>query len=172
MRSLPETLGRFDWITCLDDALNYLLGDDELERALASMAGLLRVGGLLTFDLNSLRAHREGFAATWVVEQPGLFLCWQGRGCSEDAGEPGAADIAIFEAVNGSWRRLASRHHQRWWSRSDVTRACARAGLEIAAVHGQLPGVRIQPHGDESWHTKLLYTARRCSDPDANGGVA
>jgi SAM-dependent methyltransferase len=47
MRELPRSLGVFDWITCLDDALNYLLGDDELARALASRAGLLRSGGLL-----------------------------------------------------------------------------------------------------------------------------
>jgi hypothetical protein len=30
MRSLPRRIGVFDWITCLDDALNYLLGDDSL----------------------------------------------------------------------------------------------------------------------------------------------
>ena len=38
------------------------------------MAHLLRAGGLLTFDLNSLSAHRDGFAATWVVEEPGFTL--------------------------------------------------------------------------------------------------
>jgi SAM-dependent methyltransferase len=46
MRALPRRLGTSDWITCLDDTLNYLLGDDDLARALASMAGLLRPGGL------------------------------------------------------------------------------------------------------------------------------
>jgi len=39
MRALPRSMGTFDWITCLDDALNYLLGDDDLARALASMRG-------------------------------------------------------------------------------------------------------------------------------------
>jgi hypothetical protein len=38
---------RREGIACLDDALNYLLGDDDLARALASMARLLRPGGLL-----------------------------------------------------------------------------------------------------------------------------
>jgi SAM-dependent methyltransferase len=172
MRALPASLGIFDWITCLDDALNYLLGDDDLARALASMARLLRAGGLLTFDLNSLRAHREGFAATWVVEQPDLFLCWQGRGCGHGPGEPGSADIAIFEEVAGSWRRHASRHHQRWWSQDDVLRACAPAGLDLVAVRGQLPGARLEPHADETAHTKLLYTARRRCQATAEGGEA
>ena len=129
MRALPRSIGIFDWITCLDDALNYLLGDDDLASALASMARLLRAGGLLTFDLNSLSAHREGFAATWVVEEPGLFLCWEGRGCGPHPGEPGSADISIFERADGAWLRYASRHEQRWWGTDDVQRACAPAGL-------------------------------------------
>jgi SAM-dependent methyltransferase len=45
MRALPRSIGVFDWITCLDDALNYLLGDDDLARALSSMARLLCAGG-------------------------------------------------------------------------------------------------------------------------------
>jgi ubiquinone/menaquinone biosynthesis C-methylase UbiE len=113
MRALPRSIGVFDWITCLDDALNYLLGRDDLARALTSMARLLRSGGLLTFDLNSLSAHRKGFAATWVVEQPGLFFCWEGRGCRPQAGAPGSADISIFERANGAWQRHVSRHDQR-----------------------------------------------------------
>jgi SAM-dependent methyltransferase len=161
MRALPRSLGTFDWITCLDDALNYLLGDDDLTRALASMAGLLRPGGLLTFDLNSLSAHRRGFAATFVVEQPGLFLCWEGRGCGAAPGEPGSAKISIFERAGGAWRRLASRHDQRWWSLDEVERACAAGGLTLEAVRGQLPGARLQADADESAHTKLVYLARR-----------
>jgi SAM-dependent methyltransferase len=171
MRALPRSIGVFDWITCLDDALNYLLGRDDLARALASMAGLLRSGGLLTFDLNSLSAHREGFAATWVVEQPGLFFCWQGRGCAPQTGEPGRADISIFERADGAWHRHASRHDQRWWSRDDVQRACGPAGLTLVAVHGQLPGARLQPHADEAAHTKLVYVARRACRETEEGGI-
>jgi SAM-dependent methyltransferase len=172
MRALPRSLGTFDWITCLDDALNYLLGGDDLARALASMARLLRPGGLLTFDLNSLSAHRRGFAATFVVEQPGLFLCWEGRGCGPAPGEPGSADISIFERADGAWRRRASRHDQRWWSLDDVARACAAAGLTLEAVRGQLPGARLQAGADEATHTKLVYVARRARSDDREGGCA
>ena len=169
MRALPPSMGVFDWITCLDDALNYLLADDDLDRALASMARLLRTGGLVTFDLNSLSAHRDGFAATWVVEEPGLFLCWEGRGCAPDPGEPGSADISIFERAGGAWLRHGSRHEQRWWSRDDVRRACTAAGLSLVAVHGQLPGARLQPDGDESTHTKLVYLARSSATTEKGG---
>ncbi len=172
MRALPGRIGVFDWITCLDDALNYLLGDDDLARALSSMARRLSAGGLLTFDLNSLSAHRDGFAATWVVEEPGVFLCWEGRGCASGPGEPGSADISIFERAGGAWLRHASRHEQRWWGTADVRRACAAAGLALVAVHGQLPGARLQPDVDESTHTKLVYLARRSRRPTEEAGIA
>ena len=136
------------------------------------MARLLGAGGLLTFDLNSLSAHREGFAATWVVEEPGLFLCWEGRGCEADRGELGSADISIFERAGDAWLRHASRHEQRWWGTDDVRRACAAAGLTLVAVHGQLPGARLQPDVDESTHTKLVYLARRSSLTTEEGGIA
>jgi SAM-dependent methyltransferase len=172
MRALPRSIGRFDWITCLDDALNYLMGHDDLARALTSMARLLRADGLLTFDLNSLSAHRCGFAETWVVERPGLFLCWEGRGCKPEPGEPGRADISIFERANGAWSRHASRHDQRWWGRGDVERACGPAALRLVAVRGQLPGARLQPDADEAAHTKLVYLARRARPTPEEGGIA
>lgn len=171
MRALPRSLGVFDWITCLDDALNYLLDEDDLARALASIARLLAPDGLLTFDLNSLSAHRSGFAATWVVEEPGLFFCWEGRGCAPRPGEPGSADISIFARSNGAWCRHASRHDQRWWSGDDVARACDAAGLRLVAVLGQLPGARLQPSADEAAHTKLVYLARRARSTSGKGGT-
>src|SRR5437764_3957856 len=43
MRDLP-LLGVFDLVTCLDDALNYVLSEDELCASLARMAANLRPG--------------------------------------------------------------------------------------------------------------------------------
>src|SRR6478609_3110913 len=65
LRDLPP-LGRFDWVTCLDDALNYLVGADDLADALRGMASVLAPDGVATFDLNTLAAHRDGFGASWV----------------------------------------------------------------------------------------------------------
>src|SRR5438309_8411371 len=45
MRALPW-VGGFDLVTCLDDAVNYLLGERDLRTALASMARALDAGGL------------------------------------------------------------------------------------------------------------------------------
>src|SRR5437763_6368482 len=61
MRDLPP-LGAFDLVTCLDDALNYVLSEDELCASLAGMAANLRPGGLLLFDLNTVANYRRLFA--------------------------------------------------------------------------------------------------------------
>src|SRR3954470_6712647 len=47
-RDLP-TLGRFDLVTSLDDALNYVLSDEELGMTFAAVARNLRLGGPLIF---------------------------------------------------------------------------------------------------------------------------
>ena len=160
MRELPD-LGLFDWVTCLNDALNYLLEDADLELALGSMARRLRPSGLLCFDLNTLSAHRDGFDATWVVQDQDRYLCWRGCGSSEGPGEPGAAEIDIFVCEDDLWTRKLSRHEQRWWSAADVHGAARAAGLEVVARYGQLPGAVLEPIADEHRHTKSMYFLQR-----------
>ncbi len=165
VRDLPP-LGRFDWVTCLDDALNYLLGEHDLAAALCGIASVLASDGVATFDLNTLSAHREGFASTWVVEQPERYLCWQGRGCTEGPGEPGTADIDVFVAVDGAWQREITRHQQRWWSAGDVHDGAEHAGLAVVATYGQRPGARLEDQPDEARCTKTVFFLRH-----AKGGA-
>jgi len=54
MRQLPA-YGEFDLVLSLNDSVNYLLGDDDLARALACMRENLAGDGLVLFDVNSDR---------------------------------------------------------------------------------------------------------------------
>ena len=56
--------GEFDLVWALDDAVNYLLSPEELERALSGMRANLAPDGLLLFDVNTLQAYRTFFAET------------------------------------------------------------------------------------------------------------
>jgi SAM-dependent methyltransferase len=162
MRDLPA-VGPFDLITCLDDAVNYLVGDDDLARALASMAGRLAPGGVLVFDTNTLAVYRTAYTSAQVAEDEDVFLCWRGNGI--DAGGDGAvrasATIEIFERAGETWRRTRSVHHQRHWTREEVLDALAGAGLRCVAVRGQRVGARLDGWVDEDLHTKVVYVARR-----------
>jgi SAM-dependent methyltransferase len=162
MRALPP-LGEFDLITCLDDALNYLLDDGDLEAALASMGSQLAPGGVLVFDTNTLHTYRSVFSTVFAHERDGAFFCWRGEG-DPDCG-PGsvcAATIEAFAVAHGPWwSRASSRHVQRHYPRSEVLAALDAARLECVALKGQSPGVRVSDEPDESLHTKLIYAAKR-----------
>jgi SAM-dependent methyltransferase len=161
MRDLPW-IGAFDLVLCLDDAINYLLSEDDLDLAFAGVARSLSPDGIFAFDLNSLLTYRTAFAETTVTAGDGVLFIWRGEGRPEAAScELASAAVEIFaERPSGAWERASMRHVQRHHSPEVVRAALARAGLECAAVAGQHPGARLVDHVDDELHTKLMYFAR------------
>jgi SAM-dependent methyltransferase len=168
MRELP-VFGEFDLVWALDDAINYLLTDDELVLAMAGMRENLAPSGLLLFDVNALPAYRTFFAETVVVERGGRKLIWRGLAPADvPPGSicesrlevaPGDADVDAIEPGE----LPALNHRQRHFPEADVLAAFERAGMECLDVYGHgLDGIPRQPL-DESIHTKAIYIARRRS---------
>ena len=161
MRELP-VFGEFDLVFCLDDAVNYLLSVEELERALTGMRRNLADGGLLMFDVNTMEAYRNFFAEEVVIERDGRRMIWKGL-TSRDA-EPGSIAEASFEVepLEGSDGPPipAELHRERHFPETDVRAALEAAGLECLDVYGHhLDGIPRQPF-DEVAHTKGVYIAR------------
>lgn len=169
MRDLPD-LGEFDFVLCLDDAVNYLLSDEELEAAFAGVARVLAPEGILAFDVNSLLTYRTSFAETEVREQDGILFAWRGEAPPTlQPGEGAAATVEIFaRAVDGLWERHTMRHVQRHHPRSAIVAALERSGLECCAVLGQRRGAILEDRVDEESHIKLVYLAKH-QDPDQVG---
>lgn len=166
MRELPE-LGQFDFVLCLDDAVNYLLSDEELEATFAGVARVLAPGGIFAFDVNSLHTYRTCFAETSAIEQPGLLFVWRGEAApSLGPAEGASATVEIFaECDDGRWERDTMRHIQRHHPRSAIYSALERAGLECRLTLGQHRGARLEERADEESHIKLVHFAqRRCPD--------
>ena len=161
MRDLPPA-GPFDLVTCLDDALNYLVDPDDLGAALGSMAANLAPGGLVVFDVNTLSTYRGVFAGHGVRESDGVVFCWRGR--AGEACEPGAAvqaQLDVFrEQDDGAWDRVSVHHHQRHLPRAELESALREAGLELLAVRGVVAGGHLVPDPDEEHHVKLIFLAR------------
>jgi SAM-dependent methyltransferase len=161
MRELPD-FGRFDLVWCLDDAVNYLLGGEELEQALRGMHRHLGPDGLLMFDVNALRAYRTFFAEEVVVERDDRRLVWKGR--STPDAQPGAISEASFEVLpkeGGDDPLIAPEmHRQRHFPEAEVLAKLEAAGLECLDVfgHGE-DAVLKQPFEDEVHH-KAVYIAR------------
>jgi SAM-dependent methyltransferase len=169
MRDLPD-LGEFDFVLCLDDAINYLLSDEELEAAFAGVARVLAPGGILAFDVNSLLTYRTSFAETEVREQDEILFAWRGEAAPTfQPGEGAAATVEIFaRAMDGLWERHTMRHIQRHHPRSAIVSALERAGLKACAVFGQRRGAILEDLADEEDHIKLVYLAKR-EDPHTDG---
>lgn len=164
MRELPR-FGEFDLVWALDDAVNYLLCVEELERALVGMRDNLAPSGLLLFDVNELLVFHTFFAQTVVVERDGRRLVWKGKATADVA--PGSVCEAHLEigspAETGGpvEARDVSVHRQRHFSEAEVLTALRRAGLDCLNVYGHgTDGVPRQPM-DPSAHTKAIYVARR-----------
>jgi SAM-dependent methyltransferase len=162
MRDLP-TLGEFDLVLCLDDAVNYLLGDDDLEAAFAGVAGVLAPDGVFAFDVNTLLTYRTCFAETAIREEEDLFFAWRGEATPGlQPGEGASATVEIFARdADERWERHTMRHIQRHHPRYAICAALERAGLECSATLGQHRGAILEDEADEESHIKLVYFAKR-----------
>ena len=162
MRSLPA-FGEFDFVTCLDEPINYLLETGDVDRTFASVAANLRPGGLFVFDLNTLRSFRTVFAGDECYEQEGWLFVWRGHG--DESSAPGSRSAFTIEAFterpDGGWARLSNQHLQRHYPADEVPALLARAGLERVGLYGIAPDGTLDPSPDEDRHLKLFHVARK-----------
>jgi SAM-dependent methyltransferase len=164
MRALP-VYGRFDLVTCLDDALNHLPSAGDVSRALRAMAANLGPGGLLVFDVNTLSAYRQ--AGDRIVEDGQRIVLWHGAPARLDA-PGGRAEVALdvlSRRADGLWRRTSASWGHWHYPLASVPGMAAAAGLEVVAVRGQRTGGRLEPEADEERHSKAVFLVR--VDPHA-----
>ena len=159
MRRLP-VFGRFDLITCIDDAINHLLSSEEVADALASMRANLGPDGLLIFDVNTLAAYRQ--VPDVVVEDEDRLLRW--RGALAELSAPGGEAEVVIDVFarqgDGLWRRSLSRQRHRHHPIAELCELVDEAGLEVAAVLGQRPGAVLDAELDEELHGKAVFVTR------------
>lgn len=157
MRGLP-VLGSFDLVSCLNDALNNVLDEQQLVATFAGFRRNLAPGGVVIFDVNTIRTFRDYGAL--VKQEPDRVLVVEGRGEGELL--PGGllpVDFTVLERRDAhSWSSAHATHLQRHHPDADVRCALSAAGLEFVSVHGQLlwdVGVL-----DELRDEKAVYVAR------------
>ncbi|HEY6729645.1 MAG TPA: class I SAM-dependent methyltransferase [Solirubrobacterales bacterium] len=155
MRDLPD-LGQFDLVWAVNDAINYLLSGEDLVASLTGMRRSLAPGGVVLFDVNTLISYRTFFSEEIVVEREGRTLIWQGQGSGDEVA-PGSISEARFEAAEEAGTEHV--HQQRHFPEAQVRAALAAAGLECAALYGELEG-NLDPELDEDRHSKAVYVAR------------
>lgn len=158
MRELP-VYGSFDLALVLNDAVNYLLGDGELEEALGGIRANLVPGGLLLFDCNSLLVYREDYGTGGVDEREkdGRRWSWTGLGRWEEAAAP-----VYRSRIEGDGIEPIV-NSERYFTTLEVEEALENAGLERLAVLGMYEAdgeVVLSEALDEDRDVKVVYIAR------------
>lgn len=155
MRELP-VYGEFELVLSLNDAVNYLLADDDLELALSRMQANLANDGLLLFDVNSKGTYDSG---SWsggghTVEHEGRRWKWLGIG--EVEGEP-----SVFETrIEGDDLAEPIVHRERFRGEDEVRAAMSAAGLDCLAALGMQEidnKVVLTEPPDEGRDYKVVY---------------
>jgi SAM-dependent methyltransferase len=156
MRNLP-TLGEFELVWCLDDAINYLLTRGELNACLSGLRRNLGPGGLCVFDVNTLASYRGFFASTEVIDAGNERLIWRGHEAADF--EPGALAEATLEIESDSTSERVV-HRQRHFLADQIEDALANADLDLVAVYGITPAAVLERPLDELRHTKAIFVSQ------------
>jgi SAM-dependent methyltransferase len=152
MRELP-VLGSFELVWALNDAASYLIGDDDLAKAVTAMAANLGDGGLLVFDCNTQRLFREFFGQPEEPGDDGERWKWEGRG----------GDGTIFEAEVSGEGIESHLHRERYRTVDEVQSTLRDAGLVPLAAIGQREtedGLVLAEDWDEDRDHKIVHVAR------------
>jgi SAM-dependent methyltransferase len=160
MRELPA-LGEFDMVCALNDAVNNVHDEHELLQTFTGFRRNLAPGGVVIFDLNTIRTFR-GYADGMLAHQEAdRILLVEGFG-AEDL-QPGGTLRLDFVVLDRHERFFfdcrRTPHYQRHHPQAEVESALAGADLELVGVHGML-GFEIGGAVDELAHEKAVYVAR------------
>ena len=161
MRALPD-LGGFDLVWSVADAVNYLHSEAELVAAFEGFRRNLAPGGVVVFDVDTLRSFRALYSSLMVVPGEDRAVVFEGRGPDAiDEGALGEAWIDRLERADAPWwRRVRTVHRQRHHPRAVLERALAAAGLACVAVWGTDGAGGVEQPLDELRHSKAVYLAR------------
>lgn len=124
-----------DVVTCMFDALNYLLTEEELAAAFRCVHDCLRPGGLFLFDMNTRAGLIEEWGTSERIEAPedGLLLLWQSSHDYEK--DINSLTLTAFvREENGMYRRIREVHRERAYPVERVAALCAQAGLSVLTL--------------------------------------
>ena len=147
---------RFDLVTANFDTLNHLRDPAELRRVLRTVAGLLRPGGHLVFDVLTPAAARclGPRRSRWLRLAQGRV--WQGLRIVR--GADGAMQIVTRLRIVRHTQRIApeARHAERLYRATEVGAALREAGFTLLEL---LDAQTLQPAATEP--ARALFIARR-----------
>ncbi len=129
-----ELYGTVDGAVCCLDSLNHITDYDNFCKAIAKTALFLEKDCLFIFDVNTEYKHSCVLGNnTFVLEDEGVFCCWQNEYSSEE--KKTYINIDFFaENQDGSYERFSESFCERAYTAAEIGQALNAAGLRIEAV--------------------------------------
>jgi len=119
----------FDAAVCLFDSLNYLLEEEHLQQAFASVRRHLNPGALFTWDMNTIHALEAGMFNQQGREDPDLAYHWRSH---YDAATRLCRIEMDFTVRNPAGERTFHETHvQRGYTLGEILNAVAAGGLDV-----------------------------------------
>ncbi len=145
-----------DAVTCMYDALNYLLTEEDLASAFRCVHTCLNPGGLFIFDMNTRAKLAQEWGTSERIEEvdDDLFFTWQSS-YDHEVEVNTVVLTAFVRQAGGLYRRIREVHRERGHPVARVRSLCEAAGLEVRA----LGDVDLQPLQSDS--ERFLCVAQR-----------
>lgn len=165
MRSF-ETDHRFDVVTSLFDAINYITEEADLAQVFHSTAAALNPAGLFIFDLNT----PSGLATRWgtrdrvFTNRADVFEVNQSNFDDRSAVNTTVTTIFVGEPDGELFRRYTEIHKERAYSIAVLERLLHEAGFLVERTYGlpdSVDGVpqKLEPAQDDTG--RVVIVARR-----------
>ncbi len=137
-----------DVVTCMYDALNYLLTEDDLLSAFRAVQGCLQPGGLFIFDMNTRGGLAEKWGTDERVETPEEDLCVIWQSAYDHETDVNTVVLTAFVRERGGlFRRIREVHRERGYPVTRVRALLDAAGLRVVAL-GDVDLRPLQPDTD------------------------
>lgn len=126
--SLPR---RVPLLICSTDALNHLLKEEDISKALSAFKAALAKGGHALFDMNTLWQLREGCdSETWCFEVEGKAMRWTSRW-----DERSATATLFMEYEGPGGQKEVEVHRERGYEGDFIAREALRSGFSGIDVY-------------------------------------
>lgn len=142
-----DLYGSVDTAVCTLDSVNHITSLKDLREAFRRISMFLNPGGYFLFDANTLYKHRRVLADNvFVYDLPEVYCVWQSR-CEPKSARV-SVDLDLFEKCKNGYVRSGEHFSERAYSVKTLESELAGAGLETAAVWGDMsfesPGAEEQ----------------------------
>jgi SAM-dependent methyltransferase len=158
----PDIEDRFDLVTCIYDAFNYLEDDCAVHQFFQGVVQVLEPGGYLVFDMNTQSRLMNSWEQGMVLagDSEDLYVTYRSWFDAAIDASP-LVMTAFVRDESGCWHRYDEEHVERAWPISQVCAWMQECGLTVHEVLGYVDATgEVRRPGKED-HGRVVFVASR-----------